>query len=31
MAFHTSPPDTDVAKVPRTLLNRLTEALCYAA
>jgi len=31
MAFHTSPPDTDVAKVPRMLLNRLTEALCYAA
>ena len=31
MAFHTSPSDTEVAKVPRILLNRLTEALCYAA
>ena len=31
MAFHTSPSDMDVAKVPRTLLNRLAEALCYAA
>jgi hypothetical protein len=30
-AFHTSPSDTDVAKVPRILLKRLTEALCYAA
>jgi hypothetical protein len=31
MAFHTSPSDMDVTKVPRMLLNRLTEALCYAA
>jgi len=31
MAFHTSPSDTDVANVPCSLLNRLTEALCYAA
>jgi hypothetical protein len=30
MTFHTSPPDTNVAKVPRMLLNRLAEALCYA-
>jgi hypothetical protein len=31
MTFHTSPSDRDVAKVPPMLLNRLTEALCYAA
>lgn len=31
MAFHISPSDMDVQKVPRMLLNRLTEALCYAA
>jgi len=31
MTFHTSSSDMDVAKVPRMLLNRLTEALCYAA
>jgi len=31
MTFHTSPSDADVAKVPRTLLKRFTEALCYAA
>jgi len=30
MTFHMSPSDTDVEKVPRMLLNRLTEALCYA-
>jgi hypothetical protein len=30
MTFHTSPPDTHVAKAPRMLLNRLAEALCYA-
>jgi len=31
MAFHTSPSNTDMEKVPRSLLNRFTEALCYAA
>ncbi|MGQ9556303.1 MAG: IS701 family transposase [Anaerolineae bacterium] len=31
MTFHTSPSDADMAKVPRTLLKRFTEALCYAA
>jgi hypothetical protein len=31
MAFHTSPPYADMAKVPRFLLERFTEALCYAA
>lgn len=30
MTFHTSPSDVDIAKVPRALLNRFTEALCYA-
>jgi hypothetical protein len=30
LPFHTSPSDTDVEKVPQMLLNRLTEALCYA-
>jgi hypothetical protein len=30
LTFHTSPSDMDVAKAPRMLLNRLTEALCYA-
>jgi hypothetical protein len=30
MAFHTSPSNTDMAKVPRFLLYRFTEALCYA-
>lgn len=29
--FHTSPSNADIAKVPRSLLQRLTEALCYAA
>jgi hypothetical protein len=32
--FHicaTSPPDTQTVKIPRALLDRLTEALCYAA
>jgi hypothetical protein len=27
----TSPPDTQTVKIPRALLDRLTEALCYAA
>jgi hypothetical protein len=31
MAFHTSPSNIDMGKVPRSLLNRFTEALCYAA
>jgi len=31
MTFHTSSSDRDVAKVPLMLLNRLMEALCYAA
>ena len=31
MTFHTSPSDVDMAKVPRFLLKRFTEALCYAA
>ena len=31
MAFHTSPSSMDMAEVPRLLLKRLTEALCYAA
>jgi len=31
LAFHTSPSNTDMEKVPRSLLNRFTEALCYAA
>lgn len=31
IAFHTSPSDMDMGKVPRSLLNRFTEALCYAA
>jgi hypothetical protein len=31
MTFHTSLSDTDMAKVPRLLLKRFTEALCYAA
>jgi len=31
MTFHTSPSEADMAKVPRTLLKRFTEALCYAA
>jgi hypothetical protein len=30
MAFHISPSATDMAKVPRILLKRFTEALCYA-
>jgi hypothetical protein len=29
--FHTSPSDADSIKVPRALLKRFTEALCYAA
>ena len=29
--FQTSPPADDVAKVPRMLLERLTETLCYVA
>ncbi len=31
MTIHTSPSSADIAKVPRSLLKRLTEALCYAA
>lgn len=31
MTFHTSPSDADIAKVPRSLLKRFSEALCYAA
>jgi len=31
MTFHTSPSNTDMEKVPRSLLTRFTEALCYAA
>jgi hypothetical protein len=27
----TSPPDPQTVKIPRALLDRLTEALCYAA
>ena len=30
MGFHTSLPETDMAKVPRFLLNRFTDALSYA-
>jgi len=29
--FHTSLSDTDMIKIPRLLLKRFTEALCYAA
>jgi hypothetical protein len=29
--FSTSPQETDMIKIPRTLLERFTEALCYAA
>ncbi len=29
--FHTSLSDTDMVKIPRLLLKRFTEALCYAA
>jgi hypothetical protein len=29
--FHTSLSDTDMVKIPRSLLKRFTEALCYAA
>jgi hypothetical protein len=29
--FQTSPPADDVAKVPRALIERLTETLCYVA
>ena len=28
--FHISLPDTDMAKIPRSLLKRFTDALCYA-
>ena len=31
VTFHTSPSNTDMEKVPRSLLHRFTEALCYAA
>jgi hypothetical protein len=30
LSFHTSLSKTDIAKVPRSLLNRYTDALCYA-
>jgi hypothetical protein len=30
MSFHTSVPETEMQKVPRVLLKRFTEALCYA-
>ncbi|HUW09686.1 MAG TPA: hypothetical protein VM537_08135, partial [Anaerolineae bacterium] len=29
--FHMSPFDADMARIPRPLLRRFTEALCYAA
>jgi hypothetical protein len=29
--FSTSPQETEMIKVPRALLERFTEALCYAA
>ena len=29
--FHMSPSDTDMVRIPRLLLKRFTEALCYAA
>ena len=29
--FATSPQETDMMQIPRTLLERFTEALCYAA
>ena len=29
--FHTSLPDTDVVKIPRSLLQRFIDTLCYAA
>jgi hypothetical protein len=29
--FHTSPGATDVVKVPRVIVDRLTETLCYVA
>jgi len=31
VTFHTSPSNRDIEKVPRSLLTRFTEALCYAA
>ncbi len=30
LSFHTSVPEADVQKVPRVLLERFTDALCYA-
>ena len=30
MSFHTSVPEADMQKVPRVLLKRFTDALCYA-
>ena len=30
MSFHTSVPETEMQKVPRVLLKRFTDALCYA-
>ena len=29
--FHGSPPETDMVKVPRAFVDRLTDAVCYAA
>jgi hypothetical protein len=29
--FSTSNPNDDVCKIPRSLLERLTDAVCYAA
>lgn len=31
MSFHVSLPEADMQKVPRVLLKRFTEALCYAS
>ena len=31
VAFHTSPSNMDIGKVPRSLLKSFTDALCYAA
>jgi hypothetical protein len=30
-SFATSPPKTDLIKIPRPLLEQLTDTLCYAA
>jgi hypothetical protein len=31
MGFCLSPPDADIDKVPRVLVDRLADLLCYAA